>query len=683
MEHRALILVVDDSEMNRSLLADILDREYRVMEAANGVEAVSLLGRHSAEVALVLLDIVMPEMDGFEVLSVMEKSGWLERIPVITISAETNSTYIDRAYELGATDHIGRPFDERTVLRRVKNTVLLYAKQKNLEGIVTQQILDKQHSSHLMVEILSNIVEFRNGESREHVRHIRLLTQLLLKSLMRRAGRYGLTLSKVSLIANASALHDVGKISIPEEILNKPGKLTPQEFEVMKTHCAMGVQILDHAAGAHREELLRTAREICMWHHERYDGGGYPDGLKGDEIPISAQVVALADVYDALTSRRVYKRAYSHHTAVEMILRGECGAFNPELLECLRQVEDQLPGELERDGGDEGQSEAQGIASELMSSSELRASSRTLALLDQERIKYRFFASMSQEVQFEYNKYTDLLEMSDWGASYLGLPQLIAHPVQSQILTQVFREEDCRAFVAQLRKTTPEQPVVSGGYCLIIQGKQRWFKVHARTLWDGASQGSYTAVIGKFTDVHEEQTRLDNLRQLAEQDPLTGLYNHRTARMVIEDRLKAGDGRRYAMMLIDLDYFKQANDQFGHIFGDLVLQHIAQQMKSNIRQDDIAARVGGDEFLIFAQSREDAQAQVSRIFQALSGVYQQFPITVSMGVALYPEISGGYETLFHCADQALYLAKQQGRNRFCLYDKSIQGFSSVLSPMEH
>ncbi len=684
MEKRNRILIVDDTEMNRSLLADILSAEYDILEARDGIEAIALLGKYHTNISLVLLDIVMPRMDGFEVLTIMNKSGWIHSIPVITISAETSSSYIDHAYDLGATDYINRPFDEKTVQRRVCNTIMLYTKQKNLEGMVTEQILEKERYNFLMVEILSNIVEFRNGESGLHVLHIRVITELLLKKLVARTSRYNLTSSKIALIVNASALHDIGKISIPEDILNKPGRLTDEEFAIMKTHCAIGAQILQNAPNLQEEELIRVAHDICRWHHERYDGRGYPDGLKGEDIPIAAQVVSLADVYDALTSKRVYKPAYSHEESMRMILRGGCGAFNPILLECLVDAGSHIEEEV-RVNSPSGMSsmEIQSIATELIASNELRASNRTLALLDQERIKYRFFASMSQEVQFEYNIHSDLLEVSEWGARYLALPELIAHPKQSKQLQKVFPAADFQSFICLLRGTTPTDPIVSGSYCLSVQGEPRWFKVVARTLWDSEDRANYSTVIGKFIDIHEEQLELANLRQLAAQDSLTSLYNHRAAREAIEAKIAANEGKNFAMILFDVDYFKSANDQFGHIFGDEVLKYVAQRMRQNIRQGDIAARVGGDEFLIFAECQSDAMPQIQRVFHTLTGQYKDFQISISMGISLCPENGEAYERLFHCADQALYSAKKSGRNQYRLYDKSIQGFLSVLSPMDN
>lgn len=348
MEKRNLpqLLVVDDSEMNREILKEILGKEYRILEACDGEEALKMLEQYGTEISLVLLDIIMPKMDGFEVLAYMNRDKWIEDIPVIMISSEGSESYIRRAYELGASDYISRPFDAKVVYQRVINMIKLYAKQRRLIHLVTDQIYEKEKNNRMMTGILSQIVEFRNGESGLHVLHINILTQLLLEKLTRKSENYDFSWSQQHMIATASALHDIGKIGIDEKILNKPGKLTKEEFEAMKQHTIIGARMLDRLEMYHDEEMMKYAYEICRWHHERYDGKGYPDGLKGEEIPISAQVVSLADVYDALVSDRVYKKAYSHEKAMEMILNGECGMFNPLLLECLVEIQDKVHKEL-------------------------------------------------------------------------------------------------------------------------------------------------------------------------------------------------------------------------------------------------------------------------------------------------------------------------------------------------
>lgn len=342
MDYKETILIVDDSALNRMVLIEILGKEnYTFLEAENGQQAVELLDCHP-EVDLLLLDITMPEIDGFGVLEIMNQYHWIEETPVIMISAEDADSFIERAYDLGASDYITRPFDARVVCRRVSNTLMLYAKQKRLVQMVAEQVYEKEKVSNTMISILSHIVEFRNNESGLHVVHIRTITELLLRRLCKKTDRYPLTEADISLISTASALHDIGKINIPEQILNKPGRLTKEEFEIVKTHSAVGEHMLRQIPFNQNEPLVKAAREICRWHHERWDGRGYPDGLKGDEIPISAQVVSLADVYDALTSERCYKAAFDHETALNMIVNGECGAFNPLLLECLMDGADQI-----------------------------------------------------------------------------------------------------------------------------------------------------------------------------------------------------------------------------------------------------------------------------------------------------------------------------------------------------
>ena len=288
------------------------------------------------------LNQLLTEMDGFEVLAAMNQNHWIEDIPVIMISSEDSDSYIRRAYEMGVSDYISCPFDAKIVYQRVLNMIKLYAKQRRLIRLVTRQIYEKERNNRMLIGILSQIVEFRNGESGLHVIHINLITQLLLEQLVKKTGKYQLSWEDRLLIATASALHDIGKIGIDEKILNKPGKLTKEEFEIMKTHTLIGAQMLDNLDMYRNEKLLKLAYEICRWHHERYDGKGYPDGLVGEEIPISAQVVSLADVYDALVSERVYKKAFSHEKALEMIQNGECGTFNPLLLRCMTEAQDKL-----------------------------------------------------------------------------------------------------------------------------------------------------------------------------------------------------------------------------------------------------------------------------------------------------------------------------------------------------
>lgn len=336
------ILVVDDSSMNREILTDMLKDDFQILEAANGKECVDIIQKQGTHISLILLDIVMPVMDGYSVLDYMSRNRWSDDIPVIMISSDNSMEAIRKCYEMGVSDYISRPFDAKIVYQRVFNTMKLYAKQRRLINLVTSQIYEKEKNNRMMVSILSQIVEFRNNESGKHVLHLQTITKLLMESLGRKTNQYEMSMSKQNLISLGSVLHDIGKIGIDEKILNKPGPLTQEEFEIMKTHTLIGAQMLKNLSFYQDEPLIQIGYEICRWHHERYDGKGYPDGLKGEEIPISAQIVSVADVYDALVSDRVYKKAYSHEEAVDMIMRGECGAFNPILLECLLDIQETL-----------------------------------------------------------------------------------------------------------------------------------------------------------------------------------------------------------------------------------------------------------------------------------------------------------------------------------------------------
>lgn len=346
---KPLVLIVDDSEMNRAILNEMLKDEYCILEADNGRAALDMVDRYGDELSLVLLDIVMPGVSGFEVLADLSRRSVVDNLPVIMISSEESDDVVLRAYELGASDYINRPFDSRVVRRRVSNTIRLYAKQRRLTSLLSQQYNERVKNSRMLIDIMAGVKELRNGESGRHVTNIEKLTELLLDCLVQRSDTISLDNEERSTIALASALHDIGKMSIDDAILNKPGRLTPEEFEIMKTHTTIGADMLLELGRHHvGNALVEYAYQIARWHHERWDGKGYPDGLKGNQIPIAAQVVSVADVYDALTSVRVYKGAIPHEEAIQMILDGKCGTFNPLLLDCLLEVQDRIAETLAR-----------------------------------------------------------------------------------------------------------------------------------------------------------------------------------------------------------------------------------------------------------------------------------------------------------------------------------------------
>lgn len=505
-EKNARILIVDDSEMNRDMLSDMLSDDYDIVEAADGEEALSILKERVYDIDLVLLDIIMPAVDGFGVLDVMKRYHWIDNTPVIMISSETSQSYIRKAFELGVTDYIIRPFDSFIIHKRVSNTLMLYRKQKKLLSALEEQVYENEKNNSMMINVLAHIVEFRNGESGMHVHHIKQLTSILLQNLIEKTDKYHLTENDILLISTASSLHDIGKISIDDKILNKPGRLTAEEFEVIKTHSVIGAEMLQDLHNTHNYPLFDKAYEICRWHHERYDGKGYPDGLKGEEIPISAQVTSLADVYDALTSNRCYKKAFTHEKAMEMILDGQCGAFNPVLLQCLKDCEKQILAEFS-DSIDTTQDDrlliraTEELVENKISSDKIDFSAH---LPIAARDRWNFFSDGSGEIQFEYDAILDVLRLTKYGAKVLGLQELTMHP--RGLKQGYLGAQNIQTILdAMQSEASLEKPVVKIKKHISLNGPRRWYEIRIRTLWSNEEKPKYTGILGRIIDINDSE----------------------------------------------------------------------------------------------------------------------------------------------------------------------------------
>ena len=781
------IMIVDDAEINRQILIAILGDKYEYVQAENGCQAVHML-QHDLTIDLILLDINMPEMNGFQMLERMNKFHWIDEIPVIMISSEEKRDIIERAYILGAEDYIRRPFDAFIVRRRVQNILNLYANQKRLKQMVSDQIYEKEENNNLMIGILSHVVEFRNSESGEHILHIRMITELLLRCLVQKTDQYHLSESDIAIITTASALHDIGKINIPESILNKPGKLTQEEFEIMKTHTTIGADIIRQMFTKSEKPLLRSAWKICRWHHERWDGHGYPDGLLGEKIPISAQVVALADVYDALTSKRCYKNAYDHETAMNMIMSGECGAFNPLLLKCLYEISSKLRMVVEGDMGEETYwQEADRLAAEVMKKKSMPYSDRAQRMLESMQEQLEFFASLNGGIQFEYDHVSRLANIVNWN-----------EPPQYRYSVMNLADKNCFKYLGQkdfhrlkdaLDATTPENREFSMSIMLPQGNDYEWCDLRMHSLWSELSPDHYIGVVGQLIKpphVTAELPLLENLsegenadgkdiraafeqlkqifdivrlvdpahnvvmevddkgilrqtdqhcasfwenggncancisaRALTQKTMLNKLEFTRTdlyyvvakylcingtpcvlemlskmnegrwidangtrflldksrgeSRELFSDALTGAYSRRYfetylihmegmeCVEIIDVDRFKQVNDTYGHLAGDVVLRDIAAAIQSCIRSTDILIRYGGDEFLLlFPQmSEKNMLKKNEKIKKAVENiVFTEYPdlhVTVSIGgvCGVHPIMEA-----IHHADKLMYENKR-------------------------
>ncbi len=668
------ILIADDSEMNRSILTDMLGEEFDIIEAADGLEAIEQIEKYDDKISLVLLDIVMPNLDGFGVLAKMNEKNWIQDIPVIIISSENASSFVERGYELGATDYIQRPFDTLVVRRRSLNTIMLYGKQKALKGLVEEQIYKREKEQSLMIDILSHAVEFRNGESGKHVVNIRTITDIMLNTLAGMTDRYYLSPSEIDVITLASSLHDIGKIAIDEKILNKPGRFTDEEFAIMKKHSAFGADMLAQLPNVKTEPLVQKAYEIARWHHERWDGKGYPDGLKGDEIPISAQIVALADVYDALTSERCYKKAFSHEQAVSMIINGECGAFNPLLLEVLNKVADTLKERVHLMSDAKEEHSFDKFSQEIMSTKELSASRRTLDLLDRERQKYQFITAFSKEFLFEIHVNPVAIRFFDESVHRLGVKQYIPNPLEDDELRKCMSDKALKDIANLVSKATKDNPIVNYETDVVMEGSAHRCKIKIMKQYSLEEDYVYSGAVGKMEDITADYRQRAELERAATHDPLTGLLNKAHSAKLMEYYLKNHKKTNYALAFVDLDNFKKINDTYGHQKGDQVILTVTEAMRKNVPAGGLCARVGGDEFVAFWKDNGKLKQCAKDLFDAINGSFTEGIGSISMGVAQTSVVGRDFATLYKKADIAAYSVKNNGKAQFCIYNDSLKDF---------
>ena len=420
----------------------------------------------------------------------------MDETPVIMISSEESVDTMREAYEMGITDYITRPFDSVIVKKRVQNTLSLYANQNNLVNVVVDQIYEKEENNNIMIRILSSILGSRNSESREHILHIKTATEMMLRRLIKITDVYHLTEADIALITTASSLHDIGKIYIPEEILNKPGRLTDEEFKIMKTHSELGASIIEEMHFLQDKPLVHTAWEICRWHHERWDGKGYPDGLKGEEIPISAQVVSIADVYDALTSERCYKKAFDHDTAIKMILDGQCGQFNPILLKCLKELSPRFFKMFSNETDDNKQYyEAQRLSNEILSEKSLPRKNYSQHLIKVMQEKIDFFKKNSGRNSVDYNAVSGQLTIINENQ------QTLYQRVDSKF--DVFKEfevseEDVQHIQVLLHQTSVQNKEISVQIKAKVENNSQMYKLKLHTLWSPLKKDSYIGIVGYF-----------------------------------------------------------------------------------------------------------------------------------------------------------------------------------------
>lgn len=514
MDERKL-LIADDSELNRAILVSVLEKNFDILEAADGKEAIATLAAHEGNIAALLLDVVMPEADGFEVLEEMNRRGWIDEIPTIMISVETGGSYIDRAFQLGAADYVSRPFVPNMIRRRVINAILLHTKTQKLTGLIADHLYRRERNTDILAAILGYAVEARSGERGTHMTNVSRITGLLLHRLLERTDRCPIGPEDIETVCIASSLHDIGKLLIPENILTKPTALTPGEFDIVKQHTRLGAKIISDLPIYQNETIIKYALEICRWHHERWNGEGYPDGLKGEDIPIAAQVVSLADAYDALTSKRCYKEALSHEKSLEMIRGGECGSFNPLLLECLNDIADTL----KHSAGAEAAAEppAYRWAKELIwkpdGSRQELSSARMTKQVEQELSKRRFFSDLTEEFWFEFTRHPDAVALSAGAARRTGLPRVIVGPLSCTQLCSVVSADTIQAMRNRLLCAASDETYLEFETELTLDGHPSLCQIAIQITWASDEPGRFSSLFGRVLDIGERCRRLEDYRQ--------------------------------------------------------------------------------------------------------------------------------------------------------------------------
>lgn len=700
---RNVVLIVDDVELNRAILNELFYQEYEILEAENGRQALEYIEQYKGKIATILLDIIMPEVDGFGVLEEMGRQNLLEQIPVFLITSENSDKATIKGFEMGVVDIINKPINPGIVRRRVNNTIELYKHRYQLEDIVKEQMYElEQQASKIktmntsIIDTLSTVIEFRDCESGHHIQRIRSITRILLMEIQKMYPEYGLTPQSIEVISNAAVMHDVGKISIPDYILTKPGKLTKEEFEIMKEHTIRGCEILESIHFLQDDESFQFCYDICRHHHEKWDGRGYPDGLKGNEISIWAQVVSLADVYEALISKRIYKPPYTHQEACAMIKRGECGAFNPAMMECFEKVAPTLEQMFS-----EVSSEEYSFYYERLNPLTINShtpnippslTDRTLRLLELERDKYRILSDLSDDVMFDYDLETGVVEFSDRFYDMFDLEIKKGERVEKYLNCEIIHPEDWMDLEKKVKQLSEEQPAMKMELRIQLPNKElEWFEIYIHTLWDKECHGKCLHYIGKLMNINALKEETSRWRHKARTDALTGLYNRNAVKEMVSELIDKAKDVSFSLLFIDIDNFKKINDSMGHLFGDKVLRHVAKKIENSLRCTDIVGRIGGDEFIVVLKDlvkKESVEKKAEEVCQIFRGEFKledkEYKISGSVGIARYPLDSKDYEELLHKADQALYYAKNRGKDTYYLYVPEMEKipFRSVLSEVD-
>lgn len=687
MFNRNKILIVDDIELNRDIMRGLLDDKYEIIEAENGLEAMEAIHENLDSIALILLDIIMPFMDGIQVMEKLNEEDIIYKIPVILITAENSIDIEKRGHELGASDFIMKPFNAHVVRSRVSNVIELYATKNHLEYLVENQTVElykknlelMEKSEKLskvnegIIEILATIIEHRNTESTNHIKRIKLFTKMLLKALKEKYPEYALNDYKINLITNASAMHDIGKIVMPDEVLLKKEKVTEAEFEILKQHSIKGCEILEKLE-FNDDDYFKCCYEICRYHHEKWDGKGYPDGLKGDEIPISAQVVSIADAYDSITSENPYRNEHTHEEAVKMILNGECGAFSDKIIDCFKDVIEKyeiLAKQYNDSVVDVKNDEFRQalVSKEIERKDEGSASAFNSFVQEDASSKFIFALTEYFDNVFETNAEGSKLSyyaLNEEKSYFKELPQTYNELYIKSLKNCHIDDEALFMDTFSLEKINEraKKGIFKSEVELRIKDlsqNYRWVHCVVSTLVDAyLNTKSIVICMKNINSIKERETKIlfD-----ACHDSLTRVWNRSYMEEYGESFVKTAENKYVpVLILINISDFKNVNAICGHKFGDYVLKKIANTLVSEFMDNGVVGRVGGDKFMILVKKSDNLDEKLELVKKLIFKEYEfedkAKAIYGGIGIAMYPESGMTFDILFDNAKIALEKSKR-------------------------
>lgn len=673
---RHIILVADTGIISHSSLLHEEEIGYELILVHNGRDVLSFLDVRFKEVAMLLSEDQLPDMSGLDLVStVRSKENQISRIPVILFSEHVDGTLLNDSLAAGCTHVVSLPI-EQSQLAAILQRVLEDAEYKTaVTERISKEIYQNENRSRLFAMVLSEAVEFKGWQGDDlYPLNSGVCIKILLEHLRKRSSVYSyLDDNTIEHISLSAILQNIGYVTIPEEILSEPGKLTPEEYEIIKTHPEAGARILEEARNSFNDKIMDTAIEIARYHHERWDGSGYPAGLKGYDIPISAQAASIAGVYATLTETRPYRKAYNHDEAIQMILRGDCGAFNPELLECLKECSEELRSTPKINEYEKT------LHSAVDRNVKARVRSEGHHPAHNELIEKRqnFYASLSHDCVFEYQADPEEINFSEHTINKFGLPALVKDVLDNEILLDIIPAKDLKSILQRVKALRGENERIRYDVKLHFKGIDEWNRIIAGPIYSEDGRHEFLGMVGVIMNVQNEYQRISQLEQEATYDPLTKLRNRHNTQTIIEQHLNVYTEDNYCFCIMDFDDFKSINDQMGHAIGDVYLMELAMLLRHYIRKDDIVGRLGGDEFVWFFRYDKNPEEIIRRVFEKLNGsvVVDEGPLlSLSLGAVTTKQAGRDVNVLYQCADAALYEAKRTGKGIYKFFQAQISLF---------